>query len=137
MLTENVLRLRQAFPRLFSLTRFECDDKWFAQLMAMGARLEAVLRTEGEEAGLGNDFIETVLETSEGLDVSLNEENPLLTEVIDAFKPLFHEFQRHGAAANPYYRTHNIVEQTASEEAVRADRAPWNGKEPVPPTPLR
>jgi len=135
---DNIERLRQAFPRLYTATRFECDDKWFSQLMALGARLEAVLRDdEGEAAGLQEDFVETVLETSDGLDVSLYEENPLLTGIIDGFKSQFHDVQRGETHEDPYYRTHNIVEQTTSEEAVRADRSQWNGRDTTPPASLR
>jgi hypothetical protein len=85
--------------------------------------LEAALKDEESVSNQdGQDFVEVILETSDGLDLSLNREDRRLNAIVDEFRPRFKEHQRTGAESMPYLWTHNMSEQTASEEAIRADQ---------------
>ena len=127
MQTENVLRLQQAFPRIYGRTRIECADKWFSLLMTAGARLESEFRdrTDAERAG---SFVEVVLETSDGLEMSMHEEDPRASHVLEVLRPEFRAFQRTGEHPTPYLWTHNASEQTTSEEIVAAEREERRGQ---------
>ena len=119
---ENIVKLRLAFPKLFAATRFECDDKWYSLLLTLGARLEHALRASVEREARA-DFVEVVLETSEGLDVALNREDAGLNLVLDGMRAQSRALQKGGRHPNPYLQTHTEQETTESEEVVRAERA--------------
>ena len=138
MQSANVERLRQAFPKLYRNTLFECDDRWFSLLLSIGARLEKALRNErarrvvqsganGQDPNLLDDeCVEVVLETSETLEISLHEDTPTLMRVLEQFEPQLHHFQRAGASRGTYQETHNHAEQTLAEEAIRADQGAFD-----------
>jgi|GEM_PF-4186786 len=154
MQSATIERLRQAFPALYTSTRFECDDRWFSMLMTLGTRLEGVLRDErakpdsqqgADVAGearetdtpaLADECVEVVMETSDSLEVSLHVETPALMEVIADFHAQMQALQRKGATAQDsqgdYDKLHNAGEQTLAEEAVRADQGLYDT---IPATP--
>jgi hypothetical protein len=119
---ENVVKLRQAFPKLFSATRFECGDNWYSLLLTLGARLERALRAS-EEREVRTNFVEVVLETSQGLDFALNREDASLNHVLDGMRAQSRVLQRGGRHPHPYLWTHTEQETTESEEVVRAERS--------------
>lgn len=122
MSPENQSRLKQAFPSLFENPRLECTDTWFAQLMSLGAKLDACL----EELALADRSqyqIDSVVETGTGLlDVTLKQTNERLDALLAEFETSSVR-NLESPDAHPYLWTHNTAEQTHAEETLRADKS--------------